>query len=300
VRREVVETITPGRLADALLDARRNNFLVALAGDPPGRAGGLALADLSTGELGSARCPGSGCRRAGRASTRRAAAPALLGAVPLPGAAAPCAPTAATGSSTRTAADELKRHFGVLNLEGFGFGRRTGRWSPPAARWSPTWARCSPRRARCARRGRARRRRDELDEMTRRNLELVEPLGAAAGGTLLGVLDEALTPMGGRLLRRWLLAPLVELDAIARGRTRSPSWSSDAELRRAVRDALARSATWSGSRSRSGRAVRTRASCSRWRASLARCPGCARRWPPAARCSASSGRARPAGRRCAS
>jgi DNA mismatch repair protein MutS len=54
-----------------------------------------------------------------------------------------------------------------------------------------------------------------LDEMTRRNLELVEPLRAGAeGATLLEVIDRTLTPMGGRLLRRWLLAPLVDPVAI--------------------------------------------------------------------------------------
>src|SRR5204863_4641591 len=55
------------------------------------------------------------------------------------------------------------------------------------------------------------------DEMTRRNLELVEPLRSgegAEGATLLGVIDRTLTPMGGRLLRRWLLAPLVDPVAI--------------------------------------------------------------------------------------
>src|SRR5437660_4132047 len=54
-----------------------------------------------------------------------------------------------------------------------------------------------------------------LDEMTRRNLELVEPLRAGVeGATLLEALDRTLTPMGGRLLRRWLLAPLVDPAAI--------------------------------------------------------------------------------------
>src|SRR2546430_11762147 len=60
-----------------------------------------------------------------------------------------------------------------------------------------------------------------LDEMTRRNLELVEPLRAdppghpgAAGTTLLGVLDRTMTPMGARLLRAWLLAPLVHPAAL--------------------------------------------------------------------------------------
>src|SRR5919197_675629 len=51
--------------------------------------------------------------------------------------------------------------------------------------------------------------------MTRRHLELVEPLRPGAqGATLLEVLDRTLTPMGGRLLRRWLLAPLVDPVAI--------------------------------------------------------------------------------------
>src|ERR1035437_3419916 len=47
-----------------------------------------------------------------------------------------------------------------------------------------------------------------LDEMTRRNLELVESLrGADTPGTLLALLDRTMTPMGTRLLRQWLLAP---------------------------------------------------------------------------------------------
>ena len=44
--------------------------------------------------------------------------------------------------------------------------------------------------------------------MTRRNLELVEPLRAGARGvTLLETLDATVTPMGARLLRAWLLSP---------------------------------------------------------------------------------------------
>src|SRR5438876_1708562 len=54
-----------------------------------------------------------------------------------------------------------------------------------------------------------------LDEMTRRNLELVEPLRPGTpGATLLEVLDRTVTPMGARLLRGWLLAPLVDPEAI--------------------------------------------------------------------------------------
>ena len=54
-----------------------------------------------------------------------------------------------------------------------------------------------------------------LDEMTRRNLELVEPLRAGARNcTLLETLDGTVTPMGGRLLRHWLLSPLRDPAAI--------------------------------------------------------------------------------------
>jgi DNA mismatch repair protein MutS len=79
-----------------------------------------------------------------------------------------------------------------------------------------------------------------LDEMTRRNLELVETLrGAGTEGTLLSVLDEALTPMGGRLLRRWLLAPLVELPVIGARLDAVGELVEDAGVRRDARDALA-------------------------------------------------------------
>ncbi|HEX2211309.1 MAG TPA: hypothetical protein VHG93_26730, partial [Longimicrobium sp.] len=53
VRREVTEMVTPGAVfSDALLDARRNNYLAAVAGEAAGAGPlGLALADLTTGEL---------------------------------------------------------------------------------------------------------------------------------------------------------------------------------------------------------------------------------------------------------
>src|SRR5207245_3516227 len=53
-----------------------------------------------------------------------------------------------------------------------------------------------------------------LDEMTRRNLELVESLrGGGTEGTLLSVVDRTATPTGARLLRRSMLAPLADRSA---------------------------------------------------------------------------------------
>jgi len=74
-----------------------------------------------------------------------------------------------------------------------------------------------------------------LDQATRRNLELLATLRGERRGSLLWVLDHTLTPMGGRLLRQWLLAPLADiveigarLDAVEALRDR-PSWRHDLE-----------------------------------------------------------------------
>lgn len=54
-----------------------------------------------------------------------------------------------------------------------------------------------------------------LDNATKRNLELVQSLkDGGVYGTLLWVLDDTITPMGGRLLRRWILQPLLNVDRI--------------------------------------------------------------------------------------
>jgi DNA mismatch repair protein MutS len=56
-----------------------------------------------------------------------------------------------------------------------------------------------------------------LDEAAIANLELVETLiGRHKHGSLLHVIDETVTPPGGRLLRRWLLYPLVDVAQIRR------------------------------------------------------------------------------------
>jgi len=52
-----------------------------------------------------------------------------------------------------------------------------------------------------------------LDRITQRHLELIEPLHEK-GKTLLHILDETSTPMGGRLLREWLLHPLLSVEEI--------------------------------------------------------------------------------------
>jgi DNA mismatch repair protein MutS len=77
-----------------------------------------------------------------------------------------------------------------------------------------------------------------LDDMTRRNLELVESIRAGEGKTLLEVLDDTVTAMGARLLRRWVLRPLVEPGEIWRRQGAVEGFCQDPDLRRSVRDTL--------------------------------------------------------------
>jgi len=220
VRREVVETITPGTvLTGEWLVQSRNNYLVALAGDAQGSAVGVAALDVTTGEL-----------------VLEVVAPAELEAslaryealeIVVPGGAGlPLPPLARGATVTEREAwefdpelgrEDLTRTFRLASLDGLGIAAadhpalgaagallRYARELKPGGLPHLT-------RPTIVRRGDVL----PLDEMTRRNLELVEPLRAGAqGATLLEVIDRTLTPMGGRLLRRWMLAPLVDPGAI--------------------------------------------------------------------------------------
>jgi DNA mismatch repair protein MutS len=78
-----------------------------------------------------------------------------------------------------------------------------------------------------------------VDAATRRNLELLETLSRERRGSLLGVLDRTLTPMGARLLREWLLYPLVDAAAIGRRLDAVEALHDDADVRTRVREFLA-------------------------------------------------------------
>ncbi len=79
-----------------------------------------------------------------------------------------------------------------------------------------------------------------LDAHTRRNLELFES-GRSGGvkGSLLWVLDATSTPMGGRLLRRWLAEPLLDLERLRRRQDAVAAGASDIALRARLMPLLA-------------------------------------------------------------
>ena len=72
----------------------------------------------------------------------------------------------------------------------------------------------------------------------RRNLELAESARGEKRHGLLAVLDETCTPMGARLLRRWLGQPLLDLEEIHRRQDAVAHYASDALARAAIRQAL--------------------------------------------------------------
>jgi len=80
-----------------------------------------------------------------------------------------------------------------------------------------------------------------LDAHTRRNLELFESgRGGGVKGSLLGVLDLTRTPMGGRLLRRWLGEPLLDLDRLRQRQEAVAAAVADVALRARLAPLLAR------------------------------------------------------------
>ncbi len=79
----------------------------------------------------------------------------------------------------------------------------------------------------------------QLDAATRRNLELTETMRpGGVDATLLGVLDSTVTPMGGRLLRRWLQQPLLDVAAIDERLDGVSAAHSEGLLRASLRRAL--------------------------------------------------------------
>jgi DNA mismatch repair protein MutS len=221
VKRDVVEVVTPGTtLSETLLDSRRNNYLVAVA--IGGKMAGLAEADLSTGEFRVTEVDA-----ADLFSELRATAPAEVLASrafvnehrseiqkSVPGVAVTPIDDWVFGMAT--ARERIVEHFEVTSLKGFGAEHLTA--GIAAAGGALAYLQDNQAtHLNHIRRLTVVNRADYvvLDDTTQRNLELFAPLTPSnRNGTVISVIDETRTPMGGRLLRRWLLRPLKNLARI--------------------------------------------------------------------------------------
>jgi len=241
VRREVIEVVTPGAvMADDLLEERANTFCVAVVSD--GARAGLAAADLSTGEL-VLETGDTGDLAATLERYRPSEVVVAEGAAALAPSAALVTRREAWEFDPALAAEDLARRFDLASLDGLGLSAADALAIGAAGALLRYLGDLQPGGLPQIRRPVVRRAAGRLflDAMTRRNLELVEsfrPAGDGAEVTLLAVVDHTVTPMGARLLRQWLLAPLTDVTAIAARHDAVAVLVADEGRRTALREAL--------------------------------------------------------------
>ena len=247
VKRAVIETITPGAvLADDLLDGSRNNYICAVyAGASADGTIGVAAADVSTGEFRLATLrPNEVEPLFARLSPREvvvaAGMPRVLPSSPMGGEGPLVTEREQWEFDAGLATDELIRQYAVASLDGFGIEATDAMAIGAAGALFRYLRELQPAglpqlgRPIIERPGGAM----PLDEMTRRNLELVESLRGGSEGTLLSVLDRTSTPMGARTLRQWLLSPLIDRTEIDARLDAVGAFLERPMAREALRDAL--------------------------------------------------------------
>lgn len=241
VRREVVRIITPGTAIDSqLLDARENSYLASIFGTGSGMA--AAFLDLSTGEFLATQFSGesawqrvleqlesfgpreiifpksleplfrSGAKAENEEGILTAEGDSGSPALGFSGYHPALNPLDEWFFSFDRARELLLTHFGVATLDGFGLGGRD--LAAAAAGAALHYIRDTQKDEAAHITGLSYFEPNDyliLDQPTVRNLELVEALDGSRTRTLIGVIDEAVTGMGSRLLKQWLLRPSMGL-----------------------------------------------------------------------------------------
>lgn len=248
VQRDVVRTITPGTLVtSALLNDKSNNYIAAIT--QAGSLYGLALLDVTTAEFTA--CEFSDLAPLIDALHRHRPAEVVLPprlkeslSQILQEAQREWRTAIHPYDSWRfdheQAYNYLTGHFAVLTLDGFGFKSLNSAIGAAGAllqylkealllpidhiqslKHIPSQEFLS------------------LDRATQRHLELAENLNdKGSRNTLLAVIDKTMTPMGGRLLRRWLMQPLLDPAAIGNRQDNVAAFHGAPRAMQALREAL--------------------------------------------------------------
>ena len=216
VKRGITELVTPGvAMTDNVLTAKENNFLAAIHFGA--HAIGISLLDISTGEflLAEGTVEYIDKLLAGFAPKEvlvqrglRSRFEGLYGTKNF------LFELDDWAFTPQTAHEKLTRHFQVRNFKGFGIDHLHDGLVAAGAILTYLELTQHTQTSHIT----ALRRIEEdsyvrLDRFTTRNLELVSPM-AEGGTSLLQVIDRTLTPMGGRMLHRWLIFPLRTVKAI--------------------------------------------------------------------------------------
>ena len=232
VDRDVVRVVTPGTVVESsLLDQASNNYLAALT--VSGDSAGLAYVDVSTGEFAATQLGVDALPlELERISPAEVVVPRDQDGQQLP-AGAVATPLSASSFSPVVARCTLLDHFGVVSLEAFGcenlplataaagaiieYLAETQKGVVKQMKGLTCYSTATFM---------------ILDPQTRRNLEIFE--GGRWGDqnlSLLHCLDVTRTPMGARLLRRWLSQPLLDLPQLMK-RQDGVGWFCDDMLPR--------------------------------------------------------------------
>jgi DNA mismatch repair protein MutS len=247
VRRDVVRLVTPGTLTeDTLLDARTNNYLLAIARARASTGGdriGLAWIDISTAEFTVTECAGAELAATlARINPNEAiVTDALYGDVdvgPLLRALPAVTPLTRDVFDSSTAERRLCDYFAVATMDGLSAMSRLEATAAAAAVTYIDRTQVGKRPPLSPPAREAAGTTMAIDPATRANLELTRTLSGERRGSLLDAIDCTVTSAGSRLLAQRLSAPLTDSAAIARRLDAIAVFVADTTVRDQLRTTL--------------------------------------------------------------
>src|SRR3954462_4592286 len=247
VRRDVVRLVTPGTLTeDTLLDARTNNYLLAIARARASSGGdriGLAWIDISTAEFMVTECAvGELAATLARINPNEAiVTDALYGDAdlgPLLRELPAVTPLTRDVFDGATAERRLCDYFAVATMDGLSAMSRLEATAAAAAVTYIDRTQVGKRPPLSPPSHEAAGSTMAIDPATRANLELTRTLSGERRGSLLDAIDCTVTAAGSRLLAQRLAAPLTDSAAIARRLDAMAAFVSDTAARDDLRNVL--------------------------------------------------------------
>src|SRR5689334_5198519 len=247
VARGVVRLVTPGTLTeDTLLDARTNNYLLAMARTRASSGVdriGLAWIDISTSEFMVSECGGGELQAAlARINPNEAiVADALYGdseLAPLLNELPAVTPLTRDVFDSSTAERRLCDYFAVATMDGLAAMSRLEATAAAAAVTYIDRTQVGKRPPLSPPAREATGSTMAIDPATRANLELTRTLAGERRGSLLDAIDCTVTPAGSRLLAQRLAAPLTDSAQIARRLDAVSTFVADSAAREDIRSIL--------------------------------------------------------------